>query len=200
MKNAIIAALVSALVSASAGVAATKYVITSTSQIAPFVLRKLEKQPHGATPAAPLEGREGPRGLVGERGVSGQSITGPAGSEGAAGQAGPSGQSIVGPEGARGERGLQGERGPAGTPAVNAVTTYESQQQIGYDGSNITLEARCLTGAPVSGGWESNGQEAGLGRRVIVSSSHRTATGWTITALNIGENEPATVTAFAYCA
>jgi hypothetical protein len=196
MKNAIIAALVSALVSASAGVAATKYVITSSKQISPRALAQLRKaiDPPRAIPAPQVEGREGPRGLTGERGLNGQTVTGPAGDEG------PAGQSIIGPPGPRGERGLQGEPGPAGTPAVNAVTTYASQSQVGYDGSTLTLEAKCITGAPVSGGWESTGQEAGLGRRVIVSSSHRTATGWTITALNIGENEPATVTAFAYCA
>jgi hypothetical protein len=73
MKNAIIAAVVSALVSASGTLAASQYVITSTKQIKPSVLRTLEKASRtlGAVPAA-APGATGPQGSTGERGAKGR--------------------------------------------------------------------------------------------------------------------------------
>jgi hypothetical protein len=65
--------------------AAKKYLITSTKQISPTVLRKL------------------------------QGKSGPAGKDGAPGAAGPLGpQGAQGPQGAKGETGAEGKEGPAG--------------------------------------------------------------------------------------
>jgi hypothetical protein len=81
MRNAI-AALVSALVSAASGVAATKYVLTSTKQISPKVMAslvRLKAVAPAVTVAAPSPGPAGPqgqRGEAGEHGAKGQ--TGPA--------------------------------------------------------------------------------------------------------------------------
>lgn len=88
-----------ALVFATAGsaVAAKRYLVTSTKQISPSVLKKLAGTP----------GPQGRLGPVGERGP-----TGLAGAKGAAGTTGPAGQ--AGPAGPAGPTGSTGATGPAG--------------------------------------------------------------------------------------
>lgn len=171
MKNAIIAAVVSALVSASAGAAATKYVITSTKQVSPHALAQLRKaiNPPRAIPAPEVEGHEGQRGLTGERGLDGQSVTGPAGDEGPAGSAG---QSITGPPGPRGERGLQGERGPS---SVFVVKERITELRELYVGQQLSSAATCPSGStPVGGGFQSEPEGVG----VVIGSLPNGANGW----------------------
>ena len=92
--------------------AASRYLITSTDQIKPSVLAKLE------TP-----GRRGPQG---ERGVSGAGAVGAPGATGPAGVTGPAG--AQGAAGAAGASGAPGATGPAGVTgpagAAGLATAY----------------------------------------------------------------------------
>ena len=93
-----------ALVLAMSGgaLAAGRYLITSTSQISPQVLRR-------------LGGRNGKRGATGKQGAQGP--TGAQGVAGATGPAGPTGpQGIPGVQGNAGEAGPAGRQGPMGPP------------------------------------------------------------------------------------
>jgi hypothetical protein len=79
--------------------AAGRFVITSTKQISPKVLKA-------------LKGKPGPRGASGAAGASG--TTGPGGPQGPAGPAGAPGK--PGEKGAQGVPGERGEEGPPGSP------------------------------------------------------------------------------------
>ena len=97
--------------------AAGKFVITSTKQISPKVLKS-------------LVGKTGPAGAQGKEGASGKEGTpgkeGPAGKEGAPskegkeGPQGPAGE--TGPQGPKGETGATGPTGPAGKNGVGGFS------------------------------------------------------------------------------
>src|SRR5579875_3423623 len=107
-------------------IAAHHYLITSTKQISPKVLRKLHGRqgPPGASgptgPAGPA-GLAGPPGLSGPPGPTGLTgalgPTGPVGPTGATGPAGP-----TGPTGTAGPTGLTGAAGPAGPAGPTGPT------------------------------------------------------------------------------
>lgn len=84
--------------------AAKKYLITSTKQISPGVLKTLK----GAA------GKAGPAGTAGPAGPAGPVGTGSAGPTGPAGPAGP--QSDKGIQGEKGEKGEKGIKGANGEP------------------------------------------------------------------------------------
>jgi hypothetical protein len=84
--------------------AAGKYLITSTKQISPKVLKSLV----GKTGKAGANGAQGPAGPAGSQGPTG--AKGETGAQGVAGKEG-----IQGKPGAPGEPGKQGEQGPPGT-------------------------------------------------------------------------------------
>jgi hypothetical protein len=80
--------------------AAKKYLITSTKQISPSVLKS-------------LQGKAGPAGAAGAPGVVG--AQGPAGSQGPKGDAGAAGsQGPAGPQGPKGDQGVTGLKGTTG--------------------------------------------------------------------------------------
>ena len=83
-------AMTLALVFAMSGgaYAASKYIITSTKQIKPSVLKSLK----GKAGATGLAGAQGAQGLKGETGAAGASVTGKEGPEGKAGKEGEKGK------------------------------------------------------------------------------------------------------------
>lgn len=96
--------------------AAKKYVITSTKQISPKVLKSLKGK---AGPAGPA----GPAGATGAAGVGAQ---GPAGASGAKGETGPEGK-----EGKEGPTGPTGPKGAAGQPWTAGGTLPSKATETG---------------------------------------------------------------------
>lgn len=105
-------AMTVALVFAMSGgaYAAGKYVISSTKQISPKVLKSLV----GKTGKAGANGAPGPAGPAGPAGLQGA-----AGKEGLVGKEGPAGKGATGNTGATGP---QGPAGPQGTPGTSGFT------------------------------------------------------------------------------
>jgi collagen type I alpha len=105
------------------GAFAAKYLITSTKQISPSVLKKLKGKAGPSGPAGPagLAGAQGPAGAAGANGKDGApgatGATGAAGAKGAAGSPGPEG-----PEGPAGPTGPTGEPWTAGGTLPKGAT------------------------------------------------------------------------------
>lgn len=112
--------------------AASHYIITSTKQIKPSVLKKLHGErgargPAGASGSAGSTGPIGPRGEKGEKGEAGsEGKRGERGAEGKAGVAGP--QGIQGPSGGEGE--WNGPYSPAQTYKKGAIVSEGGSSYI----------------------------------------------------------------------
>jgi hypothetical protein len=187
MRNAIVAALVAALVSSTGTYAASRVLITSERQIAPSVLAQLAK----------LKAKAGTFNSVGPAGPAGESITGPEGKagpegkQGATGLTGPQGESSTGARGAageagpRGERGAQGEAGPRGEPGSGAsldIAVGEASTGLGYGGAALKVEALCpAETVPISGSWHAWQMDLETEeplQNVVISRSEATKRGW----------------------
>jgi hypothetical protein len=97
--------------------AADRYVITSTSQIAPRVLKRLREN-LGASGGVGAVGPAGPQSPTGLRSLSG--ATGPTGSAGSTGPAGVNGS--TGPTGSAGTNGTTGSTGPTGLNGLDGAS------------------------------------------------------------------------------
>jgi hypothetical protein len=130
--NATTVLAVLALVFAMTGgaYAAKKYLITSTKQISPSVLKQ-------------LQGKAGAAGAPGAAGAAG--AQGPAGPQGPAGTAGSQGEKgVQGEKGAMGEKGVEGKKGATGPTGATGAT--------GVSGFTATLPA----GETETGSWTAN--------------------------------------------
>jgi hypothetical protein len=122
-----------ALVFAMAGgaAAASHYLITSTKQISPKVLKELKKTgARGATGPAGAQGAQGAAGANGVNGAAGakgepgpEGKQGPKGERGEKGEAGPAG----GPEGPEGKQGPEGKEGKEGKPGAEGKAGPEGK-------------------------------------------------------------------------
>jgi hypothetical protein len=129
--------------------AAKKYVITSTNQIKPSVLKKLK----GATGPAGLAGAAGPVGPVGP--VGPQGIQGPAGTDGKAGATGATGKNgTTGLTGVTGTTGFAGATGATGTTGTNGPS--------GPTGSPWVPNNTLPSGAQLTGVWSFGAYKTGV--------------------------------------
>ncbi len=123
-----------ALVFAMSGAAfaANRYLINSTSQINPKVLRALRRSldpPSGKNGSNGLEGERGLQGVPGPRGPAGHS--GPSGSAGATGPTGPGGDGSGGGSGSTGPTGATGEAGqPQSAVVLDATAKAEDTSEF----------------------------------------------------------------------
>jgi hypothetical protein len=134
-----------ALVFAMTGgaLAAKKYLITSTSQIKPSVLKSLQgtRGPPGPAGAAGAQGAQGPAGPAG---AGSQGPAGAKGENGAAGAKGATGATgKTGPEGLPGIKGATGATGPTGPAGIT-----------GPEGVCASASCTLPSGATETGTWD----------------------------------------------
>jgi Collagen triple helix repeat (20 copies) len=112
--------------------AADSYIITSTHQIKPSVLKKLANDVRGPRGTRGPVGQQGATGAQGQAGNTG--ATGPQGLQGLQGTQGPQGdpgqQGDTGPQGDPGQQGQQGIQGPSG---VSSPLVYTYTDSVGPD-------------------------------------------------------------------
>jgi hypothetical protein len=138
-----------------AAYAAHHYLITSTKQISPKVLRLLRGHAHAGPAGRPgLPGPAGPAGPAGSAGPRGN--TGPTGSQGGGGATGPTGA-----QGTAGVTGPTGAQGPAG-PGLIAYGTNDGECEL----SSSSGEDYCYPSYPHSGEFT-----AGAAGTCLVSAS-----------------------------
>lgn len=165
--------------------AATHYLINSTSQINPKVLKE-------------LKGKAGAPGATGVAGPAGAS--GPAGPSGPPGPAGaPGKEGAPGKDGAQGKEGQPGKEGKEGKAASLAeVTEVRSEAEEVAAGEEGEALAACPQGSrAISGGFLIEGTKA---QPALVADEAETGrTGWAVEVENTGKST-IELEAVAYCA
>jgi collagen triple helix repeat protein len=202
---------------------ASHFLITSTGQIKPSVLKTLRGSngpagPAGVQGATGATGSAGPEGPVGKEGPSGkEGARGPEGKEGKEGKEGPSGGPIgpegkegregpAGPEGKEGPEGPEGKEGKEGPPAkLSAMEPVRGEPAEVSPGEQGASFAYCPPGKrPVSGGFFKDGpQFAEEFSEAFVSevAPGEFESGWLYGGSNPASSEATdTVEAVAYCA
>jgi len=120
--STVIATLALILAMTGGAYAAGKYLITSTKQIKPSVLKQLTGK----------AGKAGPAGPAGAAGAAGAGTAGPAGPQGPAGPGGPGGaKGEAGPEGKEGKAGKEGKEGKEGKPWTAGGTLPKGSTETG---------------------------------------------------------------------
>jgi collagen triple helix repeat protein len=150
-------AMTLALVFAMSGgaYAAKKYLITSTKQISPKVLKQLQGKAGPAGPQGPM----GPQGAVGANGKDGA-----AGKNGAPGEKGTNGTSVTSVEKAAGVLGPCKEGGSEFTSASGKTYACNGKEgKAGKEGEPWTAGGTLPSGAQETGTWALNKLPATLG-------------------------------------
>ncbi len=148
--------------------AASHYVVSSTKQIKPSVIKKLR----GNRGPAGARGAEGPAGATGKEGVGTQGSRGPTGPTGATGTKGTEGkqgekgetsfggptgptgaEGAAGATGATGAKGTTGEKGATGEAGSGGVKAYahisdegEATESSGFTGATVKFEPKSAGG------------------------------------------------------
>ena len=156
MKNAIVAALVSAAVATSSAGAA---LIITSANIKNGTIKLVDMSPSAKRA---LKGTRGIRGAAGPPGIAG-----PQGAQGPPGQQGPTG--------------LQGPQGP---PGLQQISFVSNSALIGISGTVDTVSVDCPSGSEViSGGGFAEGADTDF---AFMLESAATETGWLVTYRNGG--------------
>jgi hypothetical protein len=180
--------------------AASHYLVNSTRQINPKVLKALKGDAGltgvaGATGAAGVQGTQGSKGSEGPKGERGEK-----GSEGKEGKEGKEG--LNGEKGGSGAPGAEGKAGKEGPPAKLSALTAHAGELAVKPGETGEAVAECPEGSrAISGGFASTGEKTPNPTPSLeASEAQAQGKGWLIRITNTSTTESIFVEAIAYCA